>query len=297
MKSNQNVMDLPVPCSKTALMQHLQTLVLRGNPWWIGGLVPPQKFEAFALKMAARYPLLRDERGRTYDRSKGQAGFHFVAFASEGAIAWWILCSDGKGNLIAPGSLDVGAARHAMKADGHITFEDYVLLYAHKKDARTIRDGKSGKEKKVIKDCSTWTWKIRNPIYSELVSVLEKEIRDLRYGDDGPSVAPYGLRGMLSFQRRRPLFSGVRSQVLELHRIAEDGWARVRQLWLGRHPRYLAQYGDNAGKLRSIREITSRHLPKMVRFKVFDDKTMRSLAIAAQTHLSVAETPAIFKRK
>ncbi len=184
MKSNQNVMDLPVPSGKTALMQHLQTLVLRGNPWWIGGLVQPQKFEAFALKMAARYPLLREERGRTYDRSKGQAAFHFVAFASQGFIAWWILCSDGSGSLIAPGGLDEGSARHAMKADGHITFEDYVLLYAHKKDARTIHDGKTGKEKKVIKNCSTWTWKLRSPVYSELVSDLEKEIGDLRYGDD-----------------------------------------------------------------------------------------------------------------
>lgn len=277
MKSNQNVMDLPVPRSKTALMQHLQTLVLRGNPWWIGGVVQRHKFGAFALKMAARYPLLRDERGRTYDRSKGQAAFHFVAFESEGAIVWWILCSAGTGSLIAPGGLDVGSARHAMKADGHITFEDYVLLYAHKKDARTIRDGKTGKEKRVIKDCSTWTWKLRNPIYAELVSELEKEIRDLCYGDDSPGGKVYGVRGMLAFQRRRPLFSGVRSQVLELHRIAEDDWARVRKLWLGRHPTYLAQYGDNAGKLRSIREITSRHLPKMGRFKVFDDKTMQSL--------------------
>lgn len=277
MKSNQKVMDLPVPSSKTALMQHLQTLVLRGNPWWIGGIVQPQKFESFALKMAARYPLLRAERGRTYDRSKGQAGFHFVAFPSEGAIAWWILCSEGKGSLAATGGLDVGSARHAMQADGHITFEDYVLLYAHKKDARTILDGRTGKEKKVIKDCSTWTWKLRHPIYSELVSALEKEIRDLRYGDDSLGAAPYGLRGMLVYQRRRPLFSGVRSQVLELHRIAEDGWSRVRMVWVGRHPKFAAQYGNNAGKLRSIREITSRHLPKMGRLKVFGDETMRNL--------------------
>lgn len=277
MKSTQNVMTLPIPRSKTALMQHLQTLVLRGNPWWIGGVVQPQKFEAFALKMAARYPLLRDERGRTYDRSKGQAAFHFVAFRTAGVIAWWILCSDGTGSLTMPGGPDSSSARHAMRADGHITFEDYVLLYAHKKDARTIRDSTTGKEKKVIKDCSTWTWKLRNPIYSELVSALEKEVRDLCYGDDSQNVAPYGLRGLLAFQRRRPLFSGVRSQVLELHRVAEDKWARVRALWIGRHPRLAAQYGDNAGKLRSIREVTSKHLPKMGRFKVFGDETMRSL--------------------
>ena len=84
------VMSLLYPASKTVLMQHLQTLVLRGNCWWVGGVVPVAKFERLVLKLAGRYPLTRDERGRTYDRAKGLASVHVVAYPVDGGIAWWV---------------------------------------------------------------------------------------------------------------------------------------------------------------------------------------------------------------
>lgn len=270
------VMSLLYPASKTALMQHLQTLVLRGNGWWVGGVVPVAKFERLALKMAGRYPLTRDERGRTYDRTKGLASVHVVAYPVDGGIAWWVLSSQGKGGLADPASEDFKVAVHAMASGGHLEFEDYVMLYAHKKDARTLIDARTGRERQVLKDCSTWTWKMTPAAYHEVEAAIEREVQALHYGDDTCAV-PYGVRGLLAYQRRRPLFSGVRTQVLELHRHAASHWGRVRKTWLGRYTELARRYGDHAGQLRSIGDITAKFLPKMMRMRVFSDDT-RTLA-------------------
>ena len=274
MKTSSTVLDLRIPTGKTVLMQHLQTLVLRGNPYWVGGVIPVSKLSALAEKMALRYPILRDERARTYDRSKGLAATHFVAFPTkDGSVAWWVLSSVGKGGLDDKKGPDARAAKHALAADGHIEFEDYVLLYAHKKDARTIVDAKTGREKQVIKDCSTWTWKMTNVAYSQVLATIERQVKALSFGrDDNERLE--GLRGALAFQRRRPLFSGVRTQVLQLHREADSQWGLVRKAWLARFTVLAARYGDKAGRLRSLKEITSQHLPTMGRFKVFRNMTI-----------------------
>lgn len=277
MKITPSVLDLRIPTNKTVLMQHLQTLVLRGNSYWIGGVIAPTKLSKLATKMADRYPVLRDERGRTYDRSKGLASAHFIAFATpSGSVAWWVLTSEGRGGLADKKSPDAHVAKHAMRANGHIEFDDYVLLYAHKEDARTLMDAKTGKEKQVIKDCSTWTWKMTAAAYGQVRAAIESDVKALNFGrDDGGHFE--GLRGTLAYQRRRPLFSGVRSQVLQLHREADSEWGLVRKAWLGRYTFLAAKYGDKAGRLRSIAEITSQHLPKMGRFKVFGDATLGHL--------------------
>lgn len=265
-------------------MQHLQTLVLRGNCYWVGGYISNTKLEGFIKKLMLRYPIFRDERGRTYDRSKRLATVHFLAFPVEnGKVAWWVLSSAGKGGLNDPSSPDYHVSKHAMSAEGHITFGDYVMLYAHKKDSRSVVDAKTGKEKRILKDCSTWTWKLNASAYNEVLAMIESEVKQVNYGDDTCS-APYGVRGVLAFQRRRPLFSGVRTQVIEMHRFAEKLWGRTRKTWLASHPWAVNKYGpERAGRLRTLSEVTSQHLPKMGRFKVFADstKTIRSLCAPA----------------
>jgi hypothetical protein len=278
-------LNLPYPSGKTTLMQHLQTLVLRGNAWWVGGISKPEKLVFLVTKLSERYPLTRGERGRTYDRSKGLAAVRLVVYPTTNGVAWWLLSSDGKGGLADPSSADHKSARHAKAAGGHIEFEDYVLLYAHKKDARTLLDARTGRERKVIKDCSTWTWKLTSSALNEARAALSREVAALNYGDD-TCAAPYGLRGFLAFQRRRPLFSGVRTQVLELHREAASEWGRVRPAWVGRHTRLAQLYGANAGALRPLSEITSKRLPKMGRFKVFQDKTRTVRTLTARTATS-----------
>ena len=264
----KQVLDLPVPTGKTTLMQHLQTLVLHGNTHWIGGVIEASKLPRLLEKLSGRYPLTRTERGRTYDRSRGLASVHLVAFPSRGGVAWWLLSSDGKGGLADAASADAHVARNARAAAVHIEFEDYVLLYAHKKDARKLVDARTGKERTVVKDTSTWTWKLTPSAYAEALASIESEATAIRYGNDAAGQM-FGVKGALAYQRRRPLFSGVRAQVLQMHREAESLWARFRQAWMGKHPKEVASYGASAGELRPIAEVIAHHLPKMGRFKVF----------------------------
>ena len=48
MKSQIEVLNSLYPSGKTTLMQHLQTLVLRNNSYWVGGAIAPAKLEGEA---------------------------------------------------------------------------------------------------------------------------------------------------------------------------------------------------------------------------------------------------------
>lgn len=275
--------NLRYPTGKTTLMQHLQTLVIRGNNWWVGGVCHPAKFERLAKKFSATYPLHRDERGRSYDRTLGKATVTLVFFPTDQGIAWWLLSSEGKGglspNATAPGP-DARIAKNARAQDGHITFEDYVLLYAHKKDARTVKDASTGREKQILKDMSTWTWKLNDRVVNEVRALMAREASMLAYGDEPRGDEPaYGLRGLLFYQRQRPLFSAVRTQVLQFHREARELWSPRRKRWLQIHSQLAARFGDRAGELMTMADLTKKHLPKMQRLKVFADegRTLASL--------------------
>jgi hypothetical protein len=284
MQKKPDILAKLYPGSKTTLMQHLQMLVVHGNPYWIGGVIAPHKLEALVLKLAGRYPIHREEVGRTYDRSKGKAGVHLVVYPTPEGVAWWVLSSDGPGGLHDKASADYHVAKHAMERKGHITFGDYVMLYAHKKDARTVLDTKTGKEKQIVKDCSTWTWKCSDECVAAMRAMVRKEVELYAYGADTPEKM-WGVKGYLAFQRRRPLFSGVRAQVLELHRYAADEWTPRRKGWLKKHPDMEAK--GFTGELRTIKNITENHLPKMGRFKVFTDQTR---TVGSLVPVKVAET-------
>lgn len=277
-----SVLDLPVPRNKTALMQQLQLLVGREqHRHWCGGVIARDKLAGFAEKMAARYPVTRSTRQRSYDRSRGRATVHLLTFPLDDThVAWWLLSSAGSGGLADPSSPDAHVAFDAMSRDGHLTLDDYVLLFAHKREPREIRDGQTGCVKTVEKDLSTWTWKLRREVIRELEAGVEACCRELAYGDEGgPGRKSWGLRGLLACQRSRPLFSGVRTQVLALHRLANERWQRVRPQWLLRHAQLSQRYGALAGALRPLNDVTRQHLPKMVRIRVFDTPpaTLRSL--------------------
>jgi hypothetical protein len=276
----KSALDLPVPRSDTALMQYLQHLVGReGHRLWCGGTVPRKKFAAFVEKMAARYPIARDTRGRAYDRKRGRAVVHFVVFpAGADAVSWWLLSSSGQGGLADPASPDAHVAQDAMSAASHITHADYVLLYATKTAAHAVTDAKSGKVRRFVKDTSTWTWKMRAEVVAQERARIDRCCSALEYGaesgPDGKSPG-WGLRGLLAELRARPLFSGVRNQVIDLHRYARDAWSKQRGKWLERHPDYARRYGQHAGQLRPLNEVLARRLPMMRRMKVFDSPALR----------------------
>jgi len=273
MKAADAALLLKVPRNKTALMQNLQLLVVRRHYWWCGGVISTSKLAAFAAKMAARYPVTRTERGRAYDRTRGRAGVHFVAFPIENnQVVWWLLSDEGKGGLNDPQSPDAHIAKNAMAAEGHVLFSDYVLLYAHKKDARKVPDIKTGGEKLVLKDRSTWTWKLIDSVVNETKASIENAVGKLEYGHEGGGGRrPWGILGILACQRSRPLFSGVRTQVIALHRHADACWGRVKKKWQGQHSAQVASTAESDGELPLLKEVMAHSLPKMTRIAVYGE--------------------------
>lgn len=253
MTSTSSPLGIPSPRNLTALMQHLQLLVGReGHRRWCGGSVCREKFPAFLAKMSGRYPIHRNSRQRSYDRKIGRAVVHFVAFPQNDKVLWWLLSNEGVGGLADVRMEDARVARDAMASNGHIELGDYVLLYASKRELRVMADPTTGKNKEFSKNLSTWTWKIRGEVLREIrASITECCVTNAAGLDHADK--SFGLFGQLAALRRRPLFSGVRRQVYELHMEAND--------------LSLRQPG-----LRASSELilaSARSMPKMRRIQVF----------------------------
>ena len=279
--------------------------------YWCGGTIATEKLPAFLNKMSARYPITRNARGRAYDRSRGRAAMHMVVYvephefrarsyadcvpnpardrahragapASAGSaqtmsgppltVWWWLVSTEGVGGLADTGTPDAHVARDAMGADSHIVFGDYVLLYATKKEPKAIKDLRTGRTREVLAEKSSWTWKIRSDVIAQVRAAVDQACARDEYGAETSDGRPgWGLRGILAAQRQRPLFSGVRTQVLDLHKHAEERWARSRPRWLKAHPELASRYKGKAGALRPLTTIVREFLPKMTRHRVYDD--------------------------
>lgn len=169
-----SALDLPVPRNLTALLQHLQRLIgIEGHQQWCGGTIAVDKLPAFVRKMEQRYPIRRTTRERSYDRRRGRAVMHMIVYpldharcellrtsadtasspvdilaptqphdiardSADGTVAWWLVSSTGAGGLLDALMPDAHVSRDAMSATSHITFRDYVLLYASKRELRRV---------------------------------------------------------------------------------------------------------------------------------------------------------------
>ena len=271
-------LELIVPRNGTAVLQHLQRLVGReGHRRWCGGSIAAHKVPRFLDKMADRYPIMRNTRERSYDRQRGRAVVHLVmcpplgsyAHTPAPALLWWLLSNEGTGGLADPASPDANVCCDAMSVAGHVSVHDYVLLYATKREPHSVPDRRTGKPRRIWTDTSTWTFKIQESVISQIRSCIGAYCRALELGaEPTPERAGWGLRGLLSAQRTRPLFSGVRNQVIALHVDARDTWARYRPAGLAAHP--ATQLGPGAGALRSVEDIMSHHLPTMRQLRIYD---------------------------
>ena len=262
-------LNLRVPASKTGLMSLLQTIVAHGATHWVGGQITPEKLPRLAAKFALAYPICRDTRGRTYDKSVGRAVVTLVVFPGESAW-WWLLSTPGKGGLADPAGPDFKVVKDALVAGEHIVFEDYRLVYATKKEKKEVVDRKTGSKKVIFSSLSTWTWQLTKEAMGECRAAIGEQCRNMAWGVRDPDKRPYGIRTYLAQQARRPLFSGVRSQVLELNRYAHEQWGGVLALWRARNPTLVARDGERAGTLVPLNDVVAG-LAKMRRLPVYGD--------------------------
>lgn len=297
--SVRSPLDFAVPRNQTATMQLLQRLVGReGHRYWCGGAIAAGKVTRFLDKMAGRYPaILRNTRERSYDRRRGRAAMHMILCSPmNGAPAaqsplfqWWLLSDNGPGGLADPSSADAHVAGDAMSANGHLIMHDYVLLYATKRAPHTVTDRRTGHVKRVWTDTSSWTWRIRGPVMAEIRASVDACCQSRELGitplDGGVGT---GLRGLLAAQRARPLFAGVRNQVIDLHRYAGDVWSRHRAAWVAVHPRLAEDHGSEVSfPFRRTRELIDI-LPTMRQIRIYDTPA-RTIADLLGSSLSAGQ--------
>ena len=252
-------LQLPVPRNGTATMQLIQRLVGRdGHRRWCGGEISLAKASCFLEKMFDRYPqLLRNARGRSYDRTRGKAAMHMIVCSPIGTdllaavpvVQWFLLSDGGKGGLADESSPDFHVSRDAMASESHLTASDYVLLYGTKREPRQVVSRRRGGKETVWRSTSTWSWRIQNHVVVEIRATIRSLCHGLQFGVE-PSAerGGSGLCGLLAAQRNRPLFAGVRNQVVDLYRFArDDAWSPYRSGWIQSHPKIALEQGACAG--------------------------------------------------
>lgn len=279
----------PVPRNLTALMQHLQMLVgVSRHSTWCGGTISASRFPAFALKMADRYPSIgRNARQRSYDRARGRASVRMVVYPlaaiprhpsplSKGDIvgdmvAWWIVSTEGGGGLADLRTPDYHVSHDAMGSSTHIVVGDYVLAYVSKLVRRGVIDRRTGTVRPSWRPTSTWTWMIREPVRAEVRASIIDCCERAQLGRSGSDQElGFGLLGLLAGQRRRPLFSGVRNNVIEFHRLAADTWRLPgRTVTDGR-----TSDGTTPQGPPSLNDVIKHQLPLMRRLPILGDPPM-----------------------
>lgn len=260
--TSASLYDLRIPGSLTGLLQLLRRYAsIEEYSTWVGGKIDAARLPGFLDKMEARYPALtRSFRSRCSDRQRGLARMQMVLWPiypeqprSERSVLkqlhaklhpgtptgwlWWMLSTDGRRGLCDPDSPDAHVSRDAMLAEHHITVDDYVLMYQHKRLVVPI-ETRTGRKRAVMRGTSTWTWSLQ-------ASVL----REVRAEIDACCLRGAGVAGVLEAQRARPLFSGVRNQVIELHRYARQAVGRLN--------------GERNQKLLDLATVLACHLPMM----------------------------------
>jgi hypothetical protein len=115
---------------------------------------------------------------------------------------------------------------NARLAEGRLTWGDYELVYASKKWVETYqakaRSGKT-KERRVVRRGSTWTWRITQESARGVSAAIV---------DACASMDPFTVRNVLEHQATRPLFAGVREQVVHFGQQAREAWRPRHNDWL-----------------------------------------------------------------
>jgi len=257
--------EVRVPRNLTATLQLIQLFVISAHTFWIGGTVVIDRWELFLRKMAGRYKLDRSERMRVYDRQHARASVHLVARPSADGrkVQWMLLSTEGKGGLLDMEVSPLEKPGNARLAEGRLTWGDYELVYASKKWVEayraTARSGKT-KERRVLRRGSTWTWRITQEAARGVSAAIL---------DACASMDPFTVRNVLEHQATRPLFAGVREQVVQFGQQAREAWRPRHNDWLVQQkPALRVTYCEID---RLLKPHAFKDLYIMTKIKVYDD--------------------------
>lgn len=209
---NQKPSTLRVPRNKSAAMQHLLTLIVRGYECWTSGVVAREKAHALAQKFAALYGTDESAQRRSRNRAKGHASAHVIFFAIDDmTLAWWLVATPGRGPVH-----EMERLKHAKAPAERLSFLHYELIYRQ----RTRHQGGG----------AGWTWRLQAEGYRDweyhLVSAARK-------------YDAHTLEGAVRALLHLPMFAGVREQVQRLFARAERVWSRSGEKFSMHWPRKL----------------------------------------------------------
>ena len=221
--------------NRSALMQGLVLQVSRGYVYYVAGQVPASKALRVAAKFHQNYGALASPQARQAARRRGRdqpISRLFMHPADDGvSYDWWILAPR---PLQGETMLDARDRRQRIKVA-----ERYEIVLRPR----------PGSPK-------AWTWQLVRDEKEALEAAVE---RDAKRRD------AYAIQELISRLTNMPMFSGVRSDVAALIRLADQTWKR--------HHRGAATYVQRLirGSGRANTLTLPRELPVMRRISSYDD--------------------------
>ena len=188
---------------KTAVMQRIQQLSVRGYRWYIRGEVRADRALNMAAKFAEKYGVGMNENQRSYAKRKGKANAFLLMYPkkNESAFLWWLLATDGDGRI------------HQEEHLISVTDQHHRLTWSG--DYELVMLTREGKNKPVM------TWRMTREGYRSWHERLRKAVR-ARTTNEQVKQAIWTLF-------RAPGFSEVRKQVKQLAFQLQKEWQRTRK--------------------------------------------------------------------
>jgi len=203
-----------IPRNKTAALQHIQNLVVRGYSSWTDGTILHTKLERFVHKMDENYGVTENIQMRARNRAKKSASTHLVIYpCDDTSYYWWLLVTAGRGNVH-----EMERLQDALSPVNRVKFgEQFELLYRQR---TRVQGGGAG-----------WTWRMQKTYYENWEYDLVRAVRSYNTKE---------VQNVINMLTRMPMFAGVREQVYKLLRRGERVWRRSGERtevkWPGKLP-------------------------------------------------------------
>ena len=194
--------DLLIYRYKTACMQRIQYLVVKGYDRYTSGIVSHTKALKLVTKFEEQYSTHLNENQRFYRKKKGLANAKLIMYPKPNtqSFLWWLLVTEGQGTVTKSENLQ-GATEAKTRLQW---FDDYELVLV-------TREGSS--KPRV-------TWRMTKQCYQSWHTRIRHAIRS---GND------QNIKQTTWSLHRVPGFSEARAQVKTLRKLAIEEWQRTRK--------------------------------------------------------------------
>ncbi|WP_201067380.1 hypothetical protein [Thiorhodovibrio winogradskyi] len=181
--------------------------LINAYPLWISGIIAAEKWPAFVTKMSARYEVDISPAARQWRKRRCQCNTHLIGAElptkeTGEQIRWVMLVSEqGRGMI-----KDLESLQDARRE--RLVWGDYVLM--HLTRPRVHGGG------------SRWTWCLLPQIEQQEANYLTALAQSAGKQRDAKRLDAFIRQSLL----RRPMHSGVRTQVAKMLRRARVVWVR-----------------------------------------------------------------------